>query len=149
MINIKRYREWLIELKESINKASEDARIEGIAIAVHEGHMLRKLRDRRGVVLCAKYPDAKTTGNVDNHSADNDILLFLLEKVPSGQHDDEEELTHYARLQELVDALLQQLLDGDALCGDGVPGETFNVEWEYDIFGGWNGLSVSFKLNTE
>ena len=28
MINIKRYREWLIELKESINKAAEGARIE-------------------------------------------------------------------------------------------------------------------------
>lgn len=149
MIEIRRYREWLIELKESINQEAEDARIESIAMAVHEGHMLRKLKDRRGVVLCAKYPDAKTTGDVDNHSSDNDILLFVLEKVPSGQHDDEDELAHYARLQELTDALLQQLLDGEAMCGDGVPGETFNVEWEYDIFGGWNGLSVSFKLKTE
>ena len=149
MIDIKRYREWLIELKESINKAAEGARIESVCLAVHEGHMIKKLRDRRGVQLCAKYPDAKTTGGIDNHSSDNDILLFLLEKVPSGQHDDEDELTHYARLQGLADALLQQLLEADTLCQDGEPGETFNVEWEYDIFGGWNGLSVSFKLKTE
>ena len=84
MITIQRFREWLLELKEAINKDCSAAQIEGIALAVREGHMIRKLRDRRGIILCGKYPDAVTTGTEDNFSTDNDVVLFLLEKVPSG-----------------------------------------------------------------
>ena len=129
MINIKRYREWLLELKEKLNRGSEDIKVDGVVLAVHEGHLIRKLRDRRGIWLCAKYPDATVKGGADAFSTDNQVLLFLLEKVPSGQHSDEDELTHYA------------------MCDDSVRLTTnLTIEWEYDIFGGWNGLSVSFKL---
>ena len=147
MINIKRYREWLLELKEKLNRGSEDVKVDGVVLAVHEGHLIRKLRDRRGIWLCAKYPDATVKGGADAFSTDNQMLLFLLEKVPSGQHSDEDELTHYASLQGLMDSLKTELLDGELMCDDSVRLTTnLTIEWEYDIFGGWNGLSVSFKL---
>lgn len=147
MIQIQGYREWLLELKEKINQAVEGPQVDGIALAVHEGHIIRKLRDRRGIWLCAKYPDAQVNGGADAFSTDNQVLLFLLEKVPSGQHSDEEELAHYASLQTLMDSLKAELLDGRLMCDDSVRlTSSLTIEWEYDIFGGWNGLSVSFKL---
>lgn len=147
MVDIKRFREWLIELKENVNGQAKDVQIEGIALAVREGHIIRKLRDRRGVILCAKYPDATVDGDADNFSSDNDIVLFLLEKVPSGSQSDEDELAHYAALQQLMLALRNRLMDSPFVCDDEmqiVSGLT--IEWEYDIFGGWNGLSIGFKL---
>ena len=147
MINIKRYREWLLELKEKLNRGSEDVKVDGVVLAVHEGHIIRKLRDRRGIWLCAKYPDAQVNGGADAFSTDNQVLMFLLEKVPSGQHSDEEELAHYASLQTLMDSLKAELLDGRLMCDDSVRlTSSLTIELEYDIFGGWNGLSVSFKL---
>ena len=147
MIDIKRFREWLIELKESVNQQAEDAQIQGVALAVHEGHMLRKLKDKRGIYLCAKYPDCKTSGDIDSYTGDNDIVLFLLEKVPSGQQTDEDELTHYAGLQQLMLILRDQLMKDPFVCNDEMQVTTdLTIEWEYDIFGGWNGLSIGFKL---
>lgn len=149
MITIQRFREWLLELKEAINKDCSAAQIEGIAMAVREGHMIRKLRDRRGIILCGKYPDATTTGTTDNFGTDNDVVLFLLEKVPSGQHSDEEELLHYATLQRLMLLLRDRLMQSPLLCTDDTQAPVeLTIEWEYDIFGGWNGLSVGFKLST-
>lgn len=147
MLSILRYREWLLELKERINQEAEGARIEGTCLAVHEGHLIRKLRDRRGIVLCAKYPDATVSGTQDAFSTEGQVLLFLLEKVPGGQHSDEDELLHYAALQQLMVLLREKLLDGNLMCDDSVRLTSgLNIEWEYDIFGGWNGLSISFKL---
>ena len=37
MIHIKRYREWLLELKEKLNRGSEDMKVDGVVLAVHEG----------------------------------------------------------------------------------------------------------------
>lgn len=148
MIDIKRFREWLIELKENVNGEAKDVQIEGIALAVREGHIIRKLRDRRGVILCAKYPDATVNGDTDNFSSDNDMVLFLLEKVPSGSQSDEDELAHYAALQQLMLALRNRLMDSPFACDTGMQVTTaLAIEWEYDIFGGWNGLSIGFKLS--
>ena len=147
MIEIRRFKEWLIELKESINRQAEDAQIQGVALAVHEGHMLRKLKDKRGVFLCAKYPDCKTSGDIDSYSGDNDIVLFILEKVPSGQQTDEDELMHYGSLQQLMLTLRDQLMKAPFVCNDEFRVKSdLTIEWEYDIFGGWNGLSIGFKL---
>lgn len=147
MLSIFRFREWLLELKERINQSNEKAQIDGIALAVHEGHIIRKLRDRQGICLCGKYPDAQVNGAADAFSTDNQVLLFLLEKVASGQHSDEDELVHYATLQRLMNALKTELLDGQLLCDNSVRlTSSLTIEWEYDIFGGWNGLSISFKL---
>lgn len=147
MIDIKRFREWLIELKENVNEQAKDVQIEGIALAVREGHIIRKLRDRRGVILCAKYPDSTVNGDADNFSSANDMVLFLLEKVPSGSQSDEDELAHYAALQQLMLALRNRLMDSPFACDTGMQLTTgLAIEWEYDIFGGWNGLSIGFKL---
>lgn len=147
MIQIQRYREWLIEVMEDINRESKELKVDGVVMAVAEGHLIRKLRDRLGIWLCARFPDGQVNGVADAFSTDNEVLLFLVEKVPSGQHSDEEELTHYAGLQELMNLLRERLWEGNLLCDESIRlNGGLKIEWEYDIFGGWNGLSVSFKL---
>lgn len=146
MIEIKRFREWLIELKESVNIQTDVAQIDNVAIAVREGHMIRKLKDKRGIILCAKYPDCKTSGDIDSYTGDNDIVLFLLEKVSSGQQTDEDELMHYGSLQQLMLLLRDLLMTSFLHCGEMKVTSDYTIEWEYDIFGGWNGLSIGFKL---
>lgn len=148
MIDIVRFREFLMELVVFTNdEVAEDSTIEGVVIGVHQGHMIKKLKDKNGIWLCANYPDAVMTGNGDQHGDRNKVVLFLMEKVASGQHTDEEEILHYAKMQRLFLVLRKYLLENSASCGQFVTGEALEQEWEYDIFGGWNGLSVMFNLN--
>ena len=145
MIDIVQYREILAELREKVNQNSEE-KIEGIVMAVREGHMVKKLKDRTGIQLCANYPDAQMNGTSDNHSDRNKVLIFLLEKVPSGQQTDEAELQNYARIQRMMRILRDALLENDAFCGELRSGDDLLTEWEYDICGGWNGLSIGLDI---
>lgn len=145
MIDIVQYREILAELREKVNQNSEE-KIEGIVMAVREGHMVKKLKDRTGIQLCANYPDAQMNGTFDNHSDRNKVLIFLLEKVPSGQQTDEAELQNYARIQRMMRILRDALLENDAFCGELRSGDDLLTEWEYDICGGWNGLSIGLDI---
>lgn len=145
MINIQRYREMLVELKERVNKVSR-TKIDGTVIAVSEKHLVKKLKDSMGLILCANYPDAVSQGTEDNYRERNSLLLFLIEKVPSGQETDEEELLHYARIQQVMQLLKTKLREMDFFCGEVDGAESMTVEWEYDVFGGWNGMSIGLNL---
>ena len=135
----------LIELKERVNKVSR-TKIDGTVIAVSEKHLVKKLRDCTGLMLCANYPDAVSQGNEDNYRERNSLLLFLIEKVPSGQETDEEELLHYARIQQVMQLLKTKLREMDSFCGEVEGAESMTVEWEYDVFGGWNGMRIGLNL---
>lgn len=145
MINIQRYREMLVELKERVNKVSR-TKIDGTVIAVSEKHLVKKLKDSMGLILCANYPDTVSQGTEDNYRERNSLLLFLIEKVPSGQETDEEELLHYARIQQVMQLLKTKLREMDFFCGEVEGAESMTVEWEYDVFGGWNGMSIGLNL---
>lgn len=145
MINIQRYREMLVELKERVNKVSR-TKIDGTVIAVSEKHLVKKLKDSMGLILCANYPDAVSQGTEDNYRERNSLLLFLIEKVPSGRETDEEELLHYARIQQVMQLLKTKLREMDFFCGEVDGAESMTVEWEYDVFGGWNGMSIGLNL---
>lgn len=145
MINILKYREILVELKNKINVRVE-TQIAGVVIAVSDKHLIKKLKDRTGLLLCANYPDAESKGGVDNYRDDNRLLLFLLEKVPAGDETDEEEMKHYARIQAVMQVLKEEVRDMDFVCGEISGGDEISTEWEYDVFGGFNGLSIGLKL---
>jgi hypothetical protein len=145
MINIQRYREMVLELKERINAAS-DTKIDGAVIAVSEKHLVKKLKDSTGLMLCSNYPDATSQGNEDNYRDLNSVLFFLIEKVPSGQETDEDELLHYARIQQVMQLLKAELRRMDFLCGEVQGAGSMTTEWEYDVYGGWNGMSIGLKL---
>lgn len=150
MIQIQRYKEWLIETVAAVNAVSDltvsGRAIAGVKIAVNEGHMIKKLRDSEGVWLCANYPDATLSGDYDSSQEQNKLLLFLVEKVASGQQDDETEILHYAKMQQLMARVKEQLLITGAKCIDLRADDAMRTEWEYDIFGGFNGLSLGLNV---
>lgn len=123
----------LLEIRQRVNVRSEKP-IEGIKLAVREGHLQKKLKD------------AELKGGMDCHQESNQILLFLLEKVPAGEEMDEEELQHYALLQRIMELVKKELLAMDFVCGELSPADGMLTEWEYDVFGGFNGLSIGLKL---
>ena len=42
--------------------------------------------------------------------------------------------------------LRDALLENDAFCGELRSGDDLLTEWEYDICGGWNGLSIGLDI---
>lgn len=59
---------------------------------------------------------------------------------------DEEELQHYALLQRIMELVKKELQAMDFVCGELSPADGMLTEWEYDVFGGFNGLSIGLKL---
>lgn len=145
MIDILRYRELLAELRENVNARSE-TQIEGVVVAISEKHLVKKLKDRNGLMLCANYPDSGLNGDADNYRERNKMLLFLIEKVSSGSETDEDELLHYSRIQQVMKLIKEELRSMDFACGEIDGAKEITTEWEYDVFGGFNGLSAGFNL---
>ena len=148
MININRFTEMLAELMAAVNNQATQGKLAGWLVCVNEGHAVKKLKDKPGVWLVAKDPDALTTGNEDDLTNSNEVLLFLIEKVPSGSQSESAEQLHYAKMQGLYGLLRAEILSGRHFCKDMRAGSELKEEWEYDIFGGFNGISVSFNLDT-
>lgn len=146
MIDILRYRELLIEWMNSVNNQTTNRHIEGVSVAVREGHMVRKLRDKRGIWLCSNYPDAQLQHTEDNDSTRSRLLLYVIERVPSGSETDDREIAHYGQLQFLTELLIETILNSPSVCSALTPESPISIEWEFDVFGGWNGLSVSITL---
>ena len=54
----------LLEIRQRVNARSEKP-IEGIILAVREGHLQKKLKDAEGIWLCGNFPDAELKGGMD------------------------------------------------------------------------------------
>lgn len=145
MIDITRFRELILELQTKVNQESEE-KINGCFLAVKEEHMVKKIKDKPGVLLCANYPDAEyDIENSDNRREDNQVIFFICEKVSPGSETDEEELLHYAKLQRIMEAL-KRVLRQNEFCDRFSSGDKMRTEWEYSIFGGFNGLSLGLTI---
>ncbi len=125
--------------------------IDELVVSPTETHLVKKIGDKRGIILGVKMPDADTELiSSDNYSDNNHCLFFLIEKIDPGKHDDFIERWHYSKMQNIMklikDWLLQRGLNGKVCGGDETISKPFHTEWEYQIFGGFNGLSISFDL---
>lgn len=151
-MDILRYREQLLDWVNRINlhqRRHDGETIEGVCLGVREGHIIKKLRDRQGIWLCAAYPDFVHHSGEDAPYSQHGLLLYIVEKTPSGSHTDEQEILRYAVMQQLMQRLITEIEAGTEGCAPLEARGAFNVEWEYDVFGGWNGLSVSLKAEED
>lgn len=148
MINILQFRELCIELQHKVNAASESP-IDNVIMAVREEHMVKKLQNKSGITLCVSYPDAQSTGTEDNYTDNQQVFFFIVKRLAPGQLDDETEITTYAELQDIMLNLRDIIREYYSGCMNIIPEESYKIEWEYQIFGGVNGLSmgVTFQNN--
>lgn len=147
MIDIKNFREYIVELVYNVNQDLEFD-IEHIVMAVNEAHMVKKLQNKAGVALCVSYPDAQAVGEPDNTQDTQQVFLFVCERASPGQLNDEGELMLYAKLQHIMLTLRDYMRDSGGDCIDILPEESYKIEWEYQIFGGLNGLSMGIKFKS-
>lgn len=148
MINILQFRELCIELQHKVNAIS-DSQIDTVVMAVREEHMVKKLQNKLGTTLCVSYPDAQSSGTEDNYTDNQQAFFFVVKRLAPGQLDDETEITTYAELQDIMLNLRDVIRDYYSECMGIIPEESYKIEWEYQIFGGVNGLSmgVTFQNN--
>lgn len=145
MIDIKAFREYISELVYETNQELEK-KIEHIVLSVNESHMIKKLQNKSGVCLCVSYPDAQAVGESDNVKDSQQAFIFVCQRVSPGQLDEEGELALYCELQHIMLVFRDFLRGAENDCVDINPEESYKIEWEYQIFGGVNGLSMGLKF---
>ncbi len=145
MIPILRFREWCIEL---INEVNADTQlIDHLVMGVKEEHIIKKLRDKSGVCLCVNYPDASGSGEEDNVTDDHTVYFFVVQKINPGTHTEDEEMKHYDAMQFTMSQLRSAVrASAQQNCIGVQVSPSDKVEWEYQIFGGFNGLSLGAKI---
>lgn len=92
------------------------------------------------------YPDAQAVGEYDNASDSQQVFLFVCQRVAPGQLNDNEEILLYSNLQNIMLTLRDVIRQSHDECVDIIPEESYKIEWEYQIFGGVNGLSMGLKF---
>ncbi|KAA6348975.1 hypothetical protein EZS27_003575 [termite gut metagenome] len=153
MIKIKKYAEFLQDIRGRVNGAfaNDKQHITGTVLSVQETSMQKKLKDMPGIYLCAGYPSCETEiEHSDNYTEKYFCVLFLLEKINAGSWTDEQELDFYDRMQEMAEEIQEILISDNRTCDYGFAApKTIRVEWEYNIFGGWYGLSLGFEIKEQ
>ncbi len=145
MIQISRFREWCIELMNEVNAGK--VRIEHLVMGVDEGHIVKKIKDKKGVCLCVNYPDAVGSGTDDNATDVQSLFFFVVEKANPGSQTDDDEMLHYGTLQDIMRLLRKAIRESATHNCIGVEIDLNDkIEWEYQIFGGFNGLSMGVKI---
>ncbi len=150
MIPINDYRQFVSEL---VNSAKTKAEIDDditIRLAVTETQLVNLLKDKAGIVVAGNIPGAEISKS-SWFQSEGECLLMVLEKMPEDRQGTEAEFENYAKLQQLMIEIVRLLVNYSgfgSLCDKGEVdySRPLVVEWEYNTYGGFNGLSVTFKL---
>lgn len=148
MIAINDYRQFIAELSA---KASENSgvTVNKVRLAVTEDQLINLLKDQPGIVVAGNIPGSDIHNN-GYFWSDGECLIYVLEKMPEDYQGTEREFEEYARVQSLMAAIVRLLTgeDFDEFCDKGEVDRSRDIiiEWEYNRYGGFNGMSVSFRL---
>lgn len=150
MIPIDDYRQFVSEL---VNSAKTAAKIDDditIRLAVTETQLVNLLKDKAGIVVAGNIPGAEISKS-SWFQSEGECLLMVLEKMPEDYQGTESEFESYSKLQQLMIEIVRLLTNYDGFDNFCDKGEVdysrpLVVEWEYNTYGGFNGLSVTFKL---
>lgn len=157
MIEINLYRQFMVELAHKVARARnkeyatplKPVEFSAVVAAVEENQLVTLLKDKQGIILCGNIPGSRLVAT-SPISSEGDCVLFILEKSPKDRQGTDWEFQRYAIMQQLMSKLCEILMGQDAfqmLCQSGAMRvDTLDVGPEYNIYGGFNGWSVAFKL---
>ena len=148
MIAINDYRQFIAELTAAAQQRA-GVTVDKIRLAVTESQLVSLLKDQAGIVVAGNIPGFEISNNGFFLST-GESILYVLEKTPDDRQGTDWEYGEYARMQQLMGAIVRLLTGEDfqEFCDKGEVdfSRPIVVEWEYNTFGGFNGLSVSFRL---
>lgn len=153
MIQLNALQETLAEMRAAVNNMLKVQKlsIAEVLLSATEPHMIKKLADKKGILVAVKMPDADARiESEDNYSEMNHILMYVLKKADISGLTNQGEADMYNQLQTVTSAIKQWFVarggDGN-LCGTNTTmQQKIRTEWEYNVFGGFYGLSISFDL---
>lgn len=149
MIAINDYRQFIAELVTAASHRS-GVSVGHVRLAVTESQLVTLLKDLQGIIVCGNIPVFDISHHSDHWVSAGECLLMVLQKMPRDLQGSDEEYLAYAHLQLLMSYILR-LITGDdfqKFCDHGNldTSRPFRIEWEYNSYGGFNGLSVTFRL---
>jgi len=149
MIPIRNYQQFIAELTAKASVLSGVA-VEKIRLAVTESQLVTLLKDQPGVIVCGNIPGMELSYPTGFWLSEGECLLMVLERMPDDLQGTQSETDEYARLQQLMQQIVRLLIGEDfqEFCDKGEVdfSRPLTVEWEYNQYGGFNGLSVTFRL---
>ena len=149
MIAINNYRQFISELVAAASQQS-GVSVDHVRLAVTETQLTVLLKDLPGTVVCGNVPGTDLQYPAGYWLSSGQCILYVLEKMPRDRQNTEQEFQDYARLQQLA-AHIVRLLTGEdfqQFCDQGEldRSQQLSIEWEYNTLGGFNGLSIGFRL---
>lgn len=149
MIAINDYRQFIAELIAAAAAKCEEDTVPTIRLAVTEEQLVNRLKDMKGIVVAGNIPCSDIHNNGYTWS-DGECLLAVLEKWPADKQGSDWEYQEFARIQQLMAAIVRLLTGEDfqEFCDKGEIdfSRGLTIEWEYNAYGGFNGMSVAFRL---
>lgn len=149
MIAINDYRQFIAELIAAAAAKCEEETVPKIRLAVTETQLINMLKDMSGIVVAGNIPGSDIH-NKGYTWSDGECLLMVLEKWSADKQGSDWEYQEFARIQRLMAAIVRLLTGEDfqEFCDKGELdfSRGLTIEWEYNAYGGFNGMSVSFRL---
>ncbi|MEI7675763.1 MAG: hypothetical protein WCJ03_03195 [Bacteroidales bacterium] len=107
---------------------------------------VKRLKDKSGIVMMVRFPQTDTKiSSYDNFSEENLMLIYIIEAWSDGNFTEQEETDRFDYLQSLMKLAKTYIMDNHNLMRADIE-KGFRTEFEYQQFGNWNGVSVSFSL---
>ncbi len=149
MIAINDYRQFIAELAAAAATRS-GIRVDHIRLAVTESQLAVLLKDLPGTIVCGNVPSFTIGYPASYWRSEGECLLMVLRKMPRDGQAQPDEFDSYQQLQQLMSAMLKLITGEDMqqFCDQGEldHSQPIRVEWEYNQYGGFNGLSATFHL---
>lgn len=153
MISAVRFRSLLLDLQADVNAELVETglSIAHVVVSATDNLVVKKVSDKAGVILVAKMPPATADiRTIDDYSEDNHCLLFVLEKKDPSSLTDKSEIEHFDKVQRIMRKVKEWIMTHGLHDGSDNETETlskpFRTEWEYQVYGNFNGLSLGFDL---
>ena len=151
MIPINNYRQFVAELTNYAKQQAGVSEADTIRLAVTETQLVNLVKDQKGIVVAGNIPGADISNGSGWFQSDGECLLMVLEKMPEDRQGTDWEYARLGYLQQLMIEMVRVLLnyDGfDRFCdmGEVDYSRPLQIEWEYNTYGGFNGLSCTFRL---
>ncbi len=122
--------------------------------AATEDHLVKKIKDKAGVIMAVVIPSANpASGSDDALKESNTTFIFVVKKLNAENRNDATELNHFEETQNAITAIKNRLIADKADYANypylyQLNEKAIHTDPEFNIFGGYDGWSISLEFTT-